>query len=421
MNVSTRGAASVSIVWIIAAGVLVLVALAFGFVQSSDLGQARSDLATAAADRAAADASLDELRVELRQVSEAVGWYDRESANPRTNVEALRQGLADLKGVFSDLGDDISDLERAVPVVVAAYNQRGQQVTDLRNEAKVKQGEIDAAREGERAVASGKDDELSQLRSEMADAADTAQSRIDELERRVDQLSSQNSDLDLELRRERQQVADAARAHAKELARYRTRLSQLSDTLAFTRPDNADQPDGKVLVVSDKMSIGFIDLGTRHRVSRGMRFQVRSASHDAKGIKAWAEVTEAGADTSQVRFSDLTDKFNPVVEGDVLVNELYDRDGGRNAVLVGRFDSTYNRNELGLLLKDIGINVQSRLDSTTHYLIVGSEIWTDEDGEPLEEPLQPSDLPIYKEAESLGVHIVPLQNVREFFTVQRRG
>jgi hypothetical protein len=64
----------------------------------------------------------------------------------------------------------------------------------------------------------------------------------------------------------------------------------------------------------------------------------------------------------------------------------------------------------------MGIHVQPKVDITTHFLIVGSELWNDpETNQPLEEPLQVSDLPEYKEAEALGVQIIPLQDIREFF------
>ena len=39
----------------------------------------------------------------------------------------------------------------------------------------------------------------------------------------------------------------------------------------------------------------------------------------------------------------------------------------------------------------------------------------DADGEPLEEPEQPSDMGVYKEAEAMGVQIVPVKIVRDFF------
>ena len=39
----------------------------------------------------------------------------------------------------------------------------------------------------------------------------------------------------------------------------------------------------------------------------------------------------------------------------------------------------------------------------------------DEDGYPLEEPIEPSDLPVYQEAVAANVQIIPLSSIEEFF------
>ena len=121
------------------------------------------------------------------------------------------------------------------------------------------------------------------------------------------------------------------------------------------------------------------------------------------------------AEMSEVKVYDIRDRFDPPTKGDVIYNPLYDPTGLRNAVLVGRFSGSYNEKELRALLEGININLQAKLDKTTDYLIVGAELYVDEEGEPLDDPLQPSDLPTYKEAEAMGVRIVPLKLVTDYF------
>lgn len=418
MNSSTRGAARVGIVWVIAAGVLGLVGMAFGFLANSDSGKYQADAAAAEQQRKSFEQSYQDGLAEVRQISEAVGWRDATVIGSKTDIEAVKASLASLRETFTDIGDDVKDIESALPLIVAAYNKQKDEITALKNDVKVAQGERDAAIASRGQVTSSKDREISTLRSSSADAADAAQSRIDDLEARVTQLTDQNSELDLEARRARQEVQDQARAHEQELARFRTRLASLGQSLTLPKSDTSAAADGSVLAVSDTLPIGWIDLGSRNRVVTGMRFDVKTGGTNSR-FKCKAEITKVEPDTAQVAFSSLADRFDPVVPGDILINPLFDPTGERNAVLVGRFDAAYNEKELRLLLADIGINVQPKLDNTTHYLVVGSELWTDEDGEPLEEAVQPSELPVYREAEALGVQIVPLQHVREFFTVQR--
>jgi hypothetical protein len=63
----------------------------------------------------------------------------------------------------------------------------------------------------------------------------------------------------------------------------------------------------------------------------------------------------------------------------------------------------------------MNISVNPKLDYNTDYLIVGSELYIDEEGNPLETPLQPSELAIYKDAVANGVQIVSIKQLREYF------
>ena len=43
------------------------------------------------------------------------------------------------------------------------------------------------------------------------------------------------------------------------------------------------------------------------------------------------------------------------------------------------------------------------------------DLFVDENGQPLETPVQPSDLPVYKDAVADGVQIVQLKDLRQYF------
>ena len=80
-------------------------------------------------------------------------------------------------------------------------------------------------------------------------------------------------------------------------------------------------------------------------------------------------------------------------------------------VTAGKYDEA----KLRVLLKDMGITVQDKLDFNTDYLIIGSDLWTDEDGNQLEEALSPTELPVYKDAEANGVQIVSIKTLASYF------
>ena len=62
------------------------------------------------------------------------------------------------------------------------------------------------------------------------------------------------------------------------------------------------------------------------------------------------------------------------------------------------------------------MTVQPRLDKSTDFLIVGGEMYTDENGQAVETPIQPSELTIYKDAVAQGVQIVLVKDLRQYFT-----
>jgi hypothetical protein len=74
-----------------------------------------------------------------------------------------------------------------------------------------------------------------------------------------------------------------------------------------------------------------------------------------------------------------------------------------------------NQTQLEALLAGMGIAVQKKLDKSTDFLIVGGEMYSDENGAPLESPMQPSDLPVYKDATAQGVQVVLLKDLRQYF------
>jgi hypothetical protein len=234
----------------------------------------------------------------------------------------------------------------------------------------------------------------------------------------MEALRTQLTEREGELRSSREELASTTRTFSDKERVYQARNKQLSDDTRLLRAPFSDQPDGSVLEVSERLGTGWIDKGANQRIVRGMRFQVKSGRQGDNRLKAWADVTNVKANSAEVQLSGVVDRYDPVVAGDLIVNPIYDPTAERNAVLVGRFSGAYNEKDLTAMLARMGIKVQSKVDLTTHFLIVGSELWNDpETSEPLEEPIQPSDLAAYKEAESQGVQIIPLQDIRDYFRV----
>jgi TolA-binding protein len=408
--------------WIIVVGVLFLAGVGFAFVASSDLANAKEETVRARADAEFNKTQADEASNVARELSRKLGWIDEESANPRTDSKLADEELANLRGIFTDITESDKRVDKILPKIRATHAASQREIAQGKTRIKDLEGEVAARDKTIGTITQEKDQRIADLERQLADETQTAQTRNEELERTVAQLRQQLSDSDLNYRRSQNENANTARAFDRDKLTLDTRIGELSKQLQFQKAPYSGYPDGKVLSVSDKLSLAWIDIGAQSRVVRGLRFRVQSGTPGDVRIKAWAEVTDVQAKMAEVKLYNVADSFDPVVAGDVILNPVFDPQGGRNAILVGSFSGQFSRKELSQLLENMGVHVQEKLDQTTTFMVVGSPLYSDpETGEPLEEPLEPSDLSVYKDAEALGVAVIPLSQIREYFKVDLRA
>jgi predicted nucleic acid-binding Zn-ribbon protein len=408
-----RGAARVSIVWMISIVVLFFVALFVAWIGFDEAAQAKDQARIAQEAAAAADARQTAEAAAVTRISTATGWYDPQYPVPHTNVEQLGASLEDLKATFSDLGKDIGTLQAALPVIKDAYNARGREIATLKDANQQLNSEKQSMETSLREAIAAKDAEITNLQKQVADAQNNAQQKQSELEQQVAAIRKQRDDLDQQIRSLRGETEEERRRFGQEKQTWEARTQAMGKSLAFLKEPEA--ADAEVLAVSKDLSLAWIDIGATQRLQRGTRFRVVSGRPGSKEVKAWAEVSRVEPNRAEVLISDLADRFDPVVPGDKVFNPLYDPRGDRKAVLAGRFSVPYDEGRLKTLLQRMGIELQDQLQLDTDYLIVGAEMFTDEEGNPLEEPLHPSEMPIYKDAEARGVQIVPLKDLRSYF------
>ncbi|MDP6520384.1 MAG: hypothetical protein QF724_00225 [Planctomycetota bacterium] len=393
--------------------VMFLVALAFGFIASDGEAQARESATSARAERDAATVRYDEERVVSRELSEAIGFYDREAASARADLDAVKAGFDTLKGAFPEIDPSIGNYQEAIPAIVSNYTARGRKIQELEASIADLRSQVGVAQGNLRTLGSEKDGQISDLQRQLRDAEQAARDSQASLERTLSSVRSDLADVEGQRRAGEIQLDNNERQARTSLDSLRTRIKEQSKKLTFM--SDSETADGKILAVSDSLSLGWIDLGSKNRLALGTRFHVVGGKPGASSVKAWAEVTRVEDAQAEIMISEVLDPYDPVVAGDVVYNPLYDPVGGRNAVLVGRFSGTYNEKELRGLLDHIGVRVQGDVDETTDFIIVGLELYRDEDGEPLEEPVEPSELPVFKNAVAMGVSVVELTDIRRYF------
>jgi len=413
MNRSRRGAARVSIAWMIVVLIAFFAALAMIFVFDGERTKAQNQRVTAEAARAEAETRYDAQREKVREISEVLGYYDHEVVSAESVPGDATEGMDQFKDGFGIADPSIVDFQIMSRRAVVEFNKKNDEIRNLQQTVATLQAEIEVKSQTLTSTVADKDTEIRSLTQQLNDANQAAATRAAELESEVASVRSTLSDTEGTLTRARAETDTAYRGAREREAEFVTRLENVTRKLEWQR--EPERPDGKILNVSEELGLAWINLGKKNRLYAGMRFAVVDGRPGDETMKAWCEVLEVNDDMSEVALLDIRDKFDPPTQGDIIYNPIYDPTGLRNAVLSGRFSGTYNENELRAVLEGINIHVQEKLDKTTDYLIVGAELYVDEEGEPYEEPLQPSDLSEYKEAEAMGVRIVPIKLVTDYF------
>jgi ABC-type transporter Mla subunit MlaD len=418
-KLSQRGVARVSAVWMIVLIVLFFVSLAFVYVANQEAQRAKDSAATASSSATAANAARDVAVARAREISLGVGFYERDTPGATTDMNTLADGLTSLRGVFPDMPETtVTDFERAIQPVIDAYRAKLDEIRTLDGRISSLESQLSASKSANTDISSQLQAQIDKLEQDLRDANQNASDEKARLEGQVADLRNQVNQTGNDLNTERG-TSDDLRAQAeRDAAAAQTRITTLNDAVVGKAQREAEGPDGEVLAVSKALGTGWINRGARDRVSRGLRFEVRTGNPNpllGTSTKGFAEVIDVKETTSEVRFFDLADQYDPIVSRDRIFNPIFDPGGPRYACLIGRFSGSYNEAEITALLEDIGITVQAELDRTTNYLIVGGPLFVDEEGEPVEDPIQPSELGRYKDATALGVRIISINDFRHYF------
>ncbi len=410
---SQRGAAKVSVIWLVGLIVAFLIALVMFFLTNQVATQAQEDL-KAKNERIATLEAENKTRTEnILALSKVLGFYDESSAS-MSSLDAAQKAIADAGKAIP--GADGKDFEALVKSAINANQAANERATALQGQVESAQNEKNQISARMNEAISAAEKEKNELRSQAQDAENRAKDQITDLERQLGEAKENFKDRDSKVRSLEQEMAVAAASFDSEKMALQARMDEQGRKLNpfLKEPERAD---GKILAVSKNLDLGWINIGSTSRLSAGTRFRVVSGKSGSNTVKAWCEVTNVQGDMAEVRFFDQKDPLDAPVNGDVVYNPLFDPKGERAAILIGRFSgANMNQTQLEALLAGMGVSVQKKLDKSTDFLIVGSEMYTDENGTPLESPMQPSDLPVYKDATAQGVQVVLLKDLRQYFS-----
>ncbi len=284
----------------------------------------------------------------------------------------------------------------------AAMNLMKAHILGLARELDVAREHIETAAATTSQMSDDKDRVAAELRSEKATLEQRYESEIGTLRERVNVLDgrvreAEAAKLQVEEEATKQKQDDANRILALEqnIKRMKTKIEI----------ERAPTPDGEVLASSSITGIAVVNRGKKDNLKPGTVFEVYNfAKGGVKRAKGYIKVLDVKDTSAKCRILRQAGG-DPIVEGDLIANELYNPGKTLHFFILGKL-AKYGVTEATALLEKLGNKVDSKITVDTDYLLLGSKA-SESDGE-LE------DTPEYKKAKELGLKVITERDLEAF-------
>lgn len=310
------------------------------------------------------------------------GTMEEVTGSPDTTYAQLTETLANIEGADT------------TPLVQVVRN-RDQRLATLQAELADAQSQLEAARTD----LQNEVERVGRIQEEHAQTVAALQAQIDEYESGV---NAYRTSVNETIERNNERVAEIRRTAAEQedalsgrIAELETELIVLQDavrelraTTAGARVSAQDEfalVDGRILGTNLGRNEVYISLGRADRIVVGMTFEVydntTAIRPNEEGEyppgKAAVEVIRINEGSSTARLI-RRNAQNPVVEGDVIANALYDPDKQYTFLVYGNFDTNRDRQHtaqeaqgIAGLIADWGGRVVDELSGSTDFLVLG--------------------------------------------------
>ncbi|MGA2916731.1 MAG: hypothetical protein ABSE89_11965 [Sedimentisphaerales bacterium] len=233
--------------------------------------------------------------------------------------------------------------------LIENYNRKLQQKQEFAEQLASQIEHMNKENELAKKGASQREEDLrNQIRTEQQKADDVQQS-YNQLRDLMDKKATEREQT---LTKERDDAIDEKNKAKQELQVTLSKLSVTQNRLeeALSKLDilkprpkediAAYKPDGHIITVDNSSNVVFIDIGSEAKVYPGLTFAVydKSGSIPTDGSsKAEIEVFNVDKNTSIARIN-KSSKKNPIIEGDIIVNLVWDSEAVNKFVVAGDFD-----------------------------------------------------------------------------------
>jgi len=401
MSQNNRGAAQVSLMWVIALAVIVLLSAGFGYIQNENYTKAEQDRVDAVDALEAEKQKTVAATTERAEDFQVLGFASEDGST--VSREAMNIWKNEWIDRFQLDGGSVAKLEDLSGPVIAKYEEVVGQRDALQSEVAQLRNDLSAKTSANSTAMSDKDATIADLRNQLDDMKNSKDQEIVNLERQRDSLRDQLRDRDQTVTELRAVNDQQARDSASALAVLQQRNDILSGRLNEVAR-RASGPDGSVLAVNTALESAWIDRGAKDRVTVGMEFDVRNASSNA--LKGRLKIVSVESNRAEAKILSQVDKYDPVREDDLILNAIYDPSRKPIAALLGNGFGKYNANDMRAMLAEVGVEVREAVTSETDYLLLGTPFFDEETGDMMLWDVQEG----YKAASALSVEVIPMRD-----------
>ena len=401
MSQNNRGAAQVSLMWVIALAIIALLSAGFGYIQNGQYTDSQTALTAAKSAEAASKAELTAVKTARANDFNELGFADADGSY--VSPEAIKVWTNEFVTRFALDANAVNKLEDLSGPVFAKHDEVVGQRDALLSEIAQLRNDLAAKTASNGTAMSDKDSTIASLRAELDDTKNSKDQEIVNLERQRDSLRDQLRDRDTTVTQLRSVNDQQTRDSASALANLQQRNDIISGRLNEVSR-RASSADGSVLAVNGELGAAWIDLGYNDRLTVGMQFDVRNASSNA--LKGRLQVVSVDADRAEARILSQVDQYDPVRENDLVLNAVFDPNRKPVAALLGNGFGKYNANDIRSMLANVGVEVREGVTSETDYLLLGTPFFDEESGDVIGWDTQDG----YKAATSLSVEVLPMRD-----------
>lgn len=423
MRTRERGAAHINIFFFLVMLVMFLGALGFGYMQLTDNVKLQEVVASSEKaqeqlkmDVVVRDHYIEDVRKVLGEPGTYNGrdgfHYDTENGavvNPLENVSTP----ANIKNTVSAFAGQTripeslsSPLSSLLAEAKKTIDNKQTESDNLKTQNTALQGQVDAANTQVANANSQKQTEVQKLNQDHNDLRQTING---EYQKQKDLINNVRQELQTrreEMDAQKEQHAQQLLAKNKEINFLKARVDAARRLTDLVNPPQ--EPDGRVISSSQAAGRAWVNIGRKEMLPRGTVFVITSP--DKGVVKGFGRVSKVEYDRSEITLFDTVDKFDPIVQGDLIANDLYSPNVRRNVYLMGRFSYPLNKPQVKMILEELGNKVHDKIGPGVDLVLVGSDTLNDEsDGF-----IPVTETQDYKDALFLGIEIATLNKVREF-------